>query len=143
MVFQNAFNVGKDLAITFNLPQGPVQFSIITDVARKQNVKWAESHGIDGVCRYRAIPGGWEGTLEIDRASPALDQAIATLEQLYYAGGVVPYSTITEVISELDGSTTSWQFTHVDFAVEDLGSWKGDSKVSQRLAWKASFRRQV
>jgi hypothetical protein len=143
MPFQNAFNVGHDVAITFNLPTGSVQFAILTDFSSKRISKWVESHGIDGVCRYRAIPGGYEGKLTIDRASPALDLAIATLDQLYYSGAVVPPSTIDEVISELDGSTTSFQFTEVDFDPEDLGSWKGDSKISQTLAWKASFRNQV
>lgn len=143
MPFQNAFNVGHDIAITFNLPQGPVAFSILTDHGRKQNTKSVESHGIDGVCRYIEIPGGYEGTIEIDRASPALDQAIAYLEGLYFSGAVVPYSTISETISEIDGSITQWQFTNVAFRAEDLGSWKGDAKVTQKLGWKASFRKQV
>lgn len=143
MPFQNAFNVGRDIQVVFNLPQGPVAFAIITDHARKQNTKSVESHGIDGVCRYVEIPGGYEGTLEIDRANSLLDQAIAYLEGLYYAGAPVPYSTISEVISEISGGTTQWQFTNVVFKAEDLGSWKGDAKVTQKLAWKASFRNQV
>jgi hypothetical protein len=143
MPFQNAFNVGHDISVVFNLPQGPVAFAIMTDHARKQLTKDLESHGIDGVCRYVTIPSGWEGTLEIDRANPLLDQAIAYLNGLYYSGAPVPYSTISEVISEIDGSVTSWQFTHVTFKVEDLGSWKGDAKVTQKLGWKASFRRKM
>jgi hypothetical protein len=143
MTFQNAFNTGRDIAIDFVLPQGPVRFSILTDVSRKQNTKSVESHGIDGICRYVEIPGGYEGTVEIDRAGPQLDQAIAYLESLYYAGKPVPYSTITETISELNGSITIWRFVNVAIKAEDLGSWKGDSKVTQKLGWKASLRQRV
>jgi hypothetical protein len=143
MPFQNAFNTGRDIAVDFNLPQGLVRFSIVTDVGRKQNTKSIESHGIDGVCRYVEVPGGWEGTLEIDRAGPELDQAIAYLEGLYYAGQPVPYSTITETISEISGKITVWRFTNVAIKGDDLGSWKGDAKVTQKLGWKASFRTQV
>lgn len=143
MPMKNAFSLGHDIAVDFNLPQGPVRFTIITDVARKQNVKDVESHGIDGVCRYAVIPGGYEGTLEVDRGGPALDQAIDTLDQLYYAGAPVPYGSILETINEPDGSITQWRFSLVVFNAEDLGSWKGDAKVTQKLRWKASFRTQV
>lgn len=143
MPFQNAFNTGRDIAVDFNLPGGPVRFTIVTDHARKQNTKSLESHGIDGVCRYVEIPGGYEGTLEIDRAGPALDQAVAALETLYYSGAPVPYSSIVETISEVSGAITVWRFVNVVFRAEDLGSWKGDAKVTQKLGWKASFRQQV
>ena len=143
MPMKNAFSLGHDIAVDFNLPQGPVRFTIITDVSRKQIVKDIESHGIDGICRYAKIPSGYEGTLEVDRGGPAFDRAIATLDQLYYSGAPVPYSSILEAITEPDGSLTRWRLAGVVFGAEDLGSWKGDSKVTQKLAWKASLRQEV
>jgi hypothetical protein len=139
----NGYGLGRDVAVDFNLPQGPVRFSIITDFSAKQNTKRVESHGIDGICRYQEIPAGWEGSIEVDRADSNIDTAIGFLEQLYYAGANVPASTLTETISEPNGTVTQWRFIGVMFKFDDHGSWKGDNKVTQKLGWVASVRVQV
>jgi hypothetical protein len=139
----NNFSVGRDVAVDITGPNGPVTLSIVTHFDSKPMTKKQESHGIDGVVRFQYIPGGWQGTIEIDRANSNADDLHYTLETLYYNGSNVPAGTITETITEPDGSVTQWRFERVMFVLDDAGAFKGDSKVTQKLAWCASFRKKV
>jgi hypothetical protein len=139
----SGFTIGRDVAININLPNGPAKFSNVTDFQAKQITKGLESKGIDGVDRFGEIPAGWEGHVEIDRADSNMDLAFGYLETLYYAGQNVPNSTVTETITEPSGNITQWRFDGVAFKFDEHGSWKGDSKVTQKLSWKASKRIQV
>ncbi len=136
----NQLNIGRDVSVDINLPNGPVRFSNVTDFNPKQITKRQESQGIDGISRYQEIPAGWEGSIEIDRANSNVDLAISYLEGLYFAGVNVPPSTINQTITEPAGGITQWRFWGVQFKLDDQGSWKGDSKVTQKLSWVASGR---
>lgn len=137
------FTIGRDVAVIFNLPQGPVKFSNLTGFTRKQISTGIESKGLDGVDRFGEIPSGWEGTVELDRANPNLDRAIAYLEGLYYAGQNVPGSTFSETTTNPDGSITQFRYTGVALKFDNAGDAKGDAKVTQTFSWKASRRRLV
>lgn len=134
----NSFNVGHDVSIQLNLPTGPVVLSYITDFNVKQMVKSEASHGIDGINRFQEIPSGWDGTITIDRADPNLEIAIAGLESLYYAGANVPPGIITQTINEVSGAVSQRRYTGVVFNLASMGNWRGDSKITQSMGWKAS-----
>jgi hypothetical protein len=139
----NQLSIGRDVAVDFNLPQGPARFSNVTGFTKKQITTGIESKGLDGTNRFGEIPSGWEGTLTIDRANSNMDQAFAYLEGLYYAGANVPASTITETITEPNGSISQWRYTGVAMKFDDAGDAEGDKKITQKLSWKASLRQQV
>lgn len=139
----NGFTIGRDIAINITMPQGPVRFSNVTGFTKKQNSTAIDSKGLDGTDRFGEIPSGWEGTIEIDRANSNLDRAFAYLEGLYYAGQNVPSSSISETITEADGSVTQFRYTGVAFKFDNAGDAKGDTKVTQTFSWKASRRRLV
>jgi hypothetical protein len=135
------FTIGRDVSIKINMPQGPVKFSNITKFTKQQISTGIESKGLDGTDRFGEIPSGWQGTIEVDRANGNLDRAFAYLEGLYYSGKNVPGSTITEVITEVDGSTTTFRFTGVSFKFDNAGDAAGDQKVTQTFSWKGSRRK--
>ena len=139
----NQFNIGKDVVIDVTTQQGTQQFLIVTEFGSKQRTKNVEVHALDGSVRFAELPAGWEGTIHFDRGSEALDIFIATLEANYYGGVPIQTATITETITEVDGTVTQWQYTGVVFVYEDAGQKKGDDKIMQRLGFKASFRKQL
>lgn len=142
----NNYNTGRDLSVNFTLPGGnlgSVIFSNVTSWEARQRTKMVESHGIDGLNRFQEIPTGWEGSLEIDRATQNMDVALSTIENLYFAGQPVPASSITETIQEPLGGTTQWLYTGVMFKFAEHGKWQGDNKVTQRMDWVASERKQT
>lgn len=137
----NGFTIGRDVSLTFNLPQGPVTFSNLTGFTRRQISTRIESKGLDGVDRYGEIPSGWEGSIEIDRANANMDRAFAALENLYYSGQNVPGSTISETITEVDGTITAFRYDDIAFKFTNAGDARGDAKVVQTSDWVASRRR--
>ena len=139
----NQLNIGRDVAIDVNMPNGPVRFANVTNFQSKQMTTRTESKGIDGINRFQEIPGGWDGSIDIDRMNANADLAIAYLEGLYFAGQNVPPCTINETITEPTGGITQWRYWGVQFKFDDHGSWKGDANVTQKLSWVASGRIQV
>jgi hypothetical protein len=136
----SGFTIGRDVSVIFNLPQGPVKFSNLTGFTRQQISTGIESKGLDGEDRFGEIPSGWEGTVELDRANPNLDRAIAFLEGLYYSGQNVPTSTFLETTTEPNGVVTQFRYRGVALKFTDAGAARGDAKVTQSFSWKASRR---
>ncbi|MBV9984505.1 hypothetical protein [Bradyrhizobium sp.] len=136
----NGFTIGRDVAVDIIMPQGPVRFSIVTGWEAQPIQTGIESKGLDGTDRFGTIPSGWQGTVDIDRADANMDIAFDFLETLYYSGQNVPASSITETITEPNGTITVWRFVGVAFQFAEHGSFQGDAKVTQRLSWRASRR---
>jgi hypothetical protein len=134
------FSIGRDISVQFNTPQGPVKFSNITSFGRKAISVGLESKGINGIDLFATIYGGWEGTIELDRMSPALDLFFAFMENLYYTGQDVPPSFISEKITERNGALTQFTYPGVAWQYTDAGTAKGDEKITQSASWKASRR---
>lgn len=137
----NGISVGKDVTITFNDSTGNVvSLTRIKNFSSKQKTSNRETAAIDGVNRHVNIPMGWEGSFEFERTSPALDNYISNQERLYYSGQNVPTATITETITEADGSVTQWQYIGCVFTYESAGDWKAEDYITQKLAFSAQDR---
>lgn len=140
----NNFSIGRDVSLDIVGQNGQiVSFNLITTFDAKQVTEKVTIRGLDGTVRYLEIPEGWDGTIGITRGDRALDNFIASLEALYYAGGNVLGQAITETIEEPDGSLSQWRYEGVMFKLDDAGSWKGNGDVAQKLSWCASRKRQV
>lgn len=137
------FNIGRDVSIIINMPQGPVKFSNLTGFKRTQISTGIESKGLDGTDRFGEIPSGWQGSIDIDRENNDLDLAFAFLENLYYSGQNVPASTIAETTTEVSGKVTQFRYVGVAFKFDNAGDAGGDAKISQSFSWKASRRKLV
>ena len=118
-------------------------FANIKKVGKRQKTKQIESHGIDGICRFGEIPGGWEGTIDMDRANSNADDFFAALEAAYYAGTDVGTGTITELITENGNAQTSYRMDGCVFKFENAGDFTGDGLVPQVIGFTASKRIKV
>src|SRR5262249_43238712 len=86
---------------------------------------------------------GWSGSFMFDRQDSAVDDYIAQLEADYFLGIQHPGSTITETITEVNGSVTQYRYTRCVFKLSDAGSWKGDSTVKMALDFMAERRLKI
>ncbi|MDE2468743.1 MAG: hypothetical protein KGL35_08370 [Bradyrhizobium sp.] len=144
MPVSNGFTVGRDVYIDITTATGPLRLPITTTgFDAKQSTKKIESHGLDGVNRFAELPAGWSGTIDMDRSDSSLDDYFAQAEADYYAGKIVPPATITETITEANGTVSQYRYIGVVFAFSDAGKKKGDDKVSQSISWSASKRLKV
>lgn len=141
----NNFSVGKDCTINVYDPMagGVVSFAIITSFDAKQTVTKLRSKGMDGTNYFGTEYDGWEGTITIDRSTPAADNFFALRESLYHAGAQMENLTLTQTIQEADGSVTQWRYIGADVDFADAGTYKNGALIVQKVGWRASQREKI
>ncbi len=139
----NAFSVGRDTQLVIIGPLGRVDLTHVTGFEARQLTAPVRVDRIDGVQLAAELPKGWDGSFELERGSPVVENFIAQLEAQYYAGAALTHSTVYQYISEVDGSTSTYQFQNVVFKLASSGAWRGDASVKQRLEFFAAQRASV
>lgn len=124
-------------------PFGRVDLTYVTAFDSRQLTKSVRVECIDGTPLGAELPLGWEGEFEVERGSSAVDDFISAIEAAYFAGGAVSAATLYQYVAETSGSTSTYQYEGVVFKLADAGAWKGDSGVTQKLAFFASKRTRV
>jgi hypothetical protein len=89
------------------------------------------------------LPKGWEGSFDLERGDSVVEDFIASTEQSYYNGSISAVSTMYQYVSEVDGSTSTYQYDSVVFRLSNAGLWKGDAAVRQKLEFFGSRRRRI
>jgi hypothetical protein len=139
----NSFSVGRDVALDIVTPTGPIRFNLITKFMSKQDITDKKIKGIDGITRHLRFPDGWSGSFDVERQDATADKYFAQVEANYYAGQNEVPCTITETITEPDGSVSQWRYVNVLLKYADAGEWKGDDSVKQKIDFVAARRLQV
>lgn len=140
----NQFNIGSDTTLTIVSDGSILASLILTEFDAKQLAADIDSKGIDGVNRYRFVEEGWEGTFGYDRADSGLDDYFAAKEAARYAGTPAPIATISETtVNSWDLSVVKYRYDGVTMKFDSIGMRKGDSKVEEKVTFKASRRIKV
>jgi len=137
------FSVGRDIALTIVTASGPLTLNMITGFHRRQETVEVKVKGLDGVTRHVRFFDGWNGGFDIERADSTVDDYFAQLESNYYAGINEQPGTLTETISEVNGSLSQYRYLGVLLKYDDAGSWAGDATVKQKLSFVASQRQKI
>ena len=136
----NNYTVGRDVTLAITTPEGQLATHNVTKFDSKQDTKTTKFTLMNGRVINQRFPDGWSGTMEVARADDSLDAYIAALEDGYYAGKNEQPCSITEIITEPDGSISEYQYTGVIFTLTNAGSWSGEAQVNQQLSFMASRR---
>lgn len=137
-------SIGKDARMDVTQSDGSIlNIAQLTDFDVKPITSQIQSKGLDGIDRFGVIPMGWQMTFSVDRQDRTLDDWWANYEEAYYAGNVIQNISITQTIQEGDGTISQWRFEGVAINLDDLGNWKADAYVKQKLTAKASKRVRV
>lgn len=136
----NGMNVGKDVSIDIVTQQGRFAFDIRTDFKSKAMTEKRKSVAADGTIRWAYIPGGWEGSFAFDRADSNVDDFFCEQEALYYAGFPVSTCTITETITNPDGTISQYLYEGVQLSLDNAGDKKGDDLIKGEVGFCASRR---
>jgi hypothetical protein len=139
----NSFSIGRDTQLVVIGPAGRVDLTHVTGFEAKQKTHQIRVDKLDGTQIAAELPRGWDGTFEIERGSSAADDFIAAAEASYYASGQVPFGTLYQYVTEVDGSTSTYQYDSVVFRLSNAGQWKGDASVKQKLEFFAARRQRV
>jgi hypothetical protein len=133
-----AFSVGRDCQLVVMGPFGRLDLTHVRQLTAPIRVD-----RIDGSQLAAELPKGWDGHFELERGSSAVDDFIARTEQAYVSGSAVPTGTLYQYVSEVDGSTSTYQYDQVVFKLTQAGQWRGDQSVKQRLDFFAARRKRV
>lgn len=139
----NSFSVGRDVTLDIIGPQGPLRFNLITGFHSKPDITDAKVKGLDGITRHVRFPDGWSGGFSVERQDSTVDDYFAQLEANFYAGLNEQPCTITETITEANGSVTQYRYQQVLLKLDDAGSWEGDKTVKQSISFMAARRVKV
>ena len=136
----NQFNTGRDCTVVILHPLAPggrIDLPLVTDFDVKPKYHDISSNGIDGFTRTMHVPQNLDVMFSVDRSDPTIDTFCSALWTSYRATGRIPAGSVYQYVTELNGSTTTTNFTSVVFKPDDLGSWKKDSAVAQKLSGTA------
>lgn len=139
----NGFTVGRDVTLTIVTGNGPLSLNLVTGFQSKQDTQVVKSKGIDGITRPVRFFDGWSGRFSLERTDRTLDDYFNALETDYYAGVEESEVTITETITEEDGSVSQYRYRNVLLQMEDAGEVRGDNTVKQTLNFMASRRMTI
>lgn len=139
----NPFSLGRDCQLVVIGAQGQVNLTHVTSFEARQLTYPVRVDRLDGVQLAAELPKGWEGSFEVERGSSAVDDFIAANEQSFYVSGAVQTGTLYQYVTEVDSSTSTYQFSGVVFKLASAGTWKGDSTVKQKLEFFAARRQRV
>lgn len=125
---------GRDIRLDFNMADGSVlTLPDITDYDIKPSNKTDSFVLINGRPIHNVIPAGGSGSVSLKRVNSAIEDFQAAFEANYYAGAAQLKGTLTETIVNPDGTVSQYQCQGVSLTIEDMGSWKGETAVTQSL----------
>lgn len=138
------FNLGRDVSLVVISPLGgTLPLSIVMSFDAKQETHAIRVRPLNGPTQAADLPDGWNGSIKLDRGSSAVDDLFSQIELGYWAGGNIATGEIYQYVSEVDGSTSTYLFGGVTMKLDDAGSWKADSTVTQSISFYASTRKRV
>jgi hypothetical protein len=139
----NSFSIGRDCQLVVIGPQGRVDLTYVSGFESRQMTQSVRLDRLDGVPMGAELPKGWEGSFEVERGNSDLDDFIAQAEQIYFSVGSLPAGTIYQYVAEVDGSTSTYQYSGVVFKLVNAGDWRGDASVKQKLEFYATQRQRI
>ena len=137
------FSVGRDCQLVVLGPYGRIDLTHVTAFDSRQVTTPVRIDRIDGTQMAAELPKGWEGHFELERGSSAADDFIAQAEAAFFNGSPVPAGTLYQYVTEIDGSTSTYQYDGAVFKLAQAGTWKGDASVKQRLEFFAGRRKRM
>jgi hypothetical protein len=133
------FNTGRDVVLDITTSRGPLRLpTTTTDWEAKPKYKTIESIALSGENLHANVPIGWTGTIGLDRTDSLVGDFFVQLEADYYAGVTIGYATITETISESNGTVTQYRYTKAALRLEEGGKFVGDDRVQVKIGFEAS-----
>lgn len=135
------YSSGRDLTLIIVANGGIISLPGMTSFKRKQDTTEQTITKIDGVTDHVRFFKGWSGSFMLERESGAVDFYFNQLEANYYTGVTELPVFIQEIITEANGTLSSFLYEKVLLKLDDAGDFSGDKVVTQSLSFIASRRK--
>lgn len=134
---------GIDHKVSFIDSSGVLQFATIESFTSKEDATTDKKISMDGVVRHPKFHQGWSGSFSLQRSSNFMDSYIAQQEARYNLGLDQIPVTITETITEENGSLSQYQYTRAVLTLEDAGNYSGTEIAVQKVGFVAARKLRV
>ncbi|MFZ6727343.1 hypothetical protein ACO0K2_17765 [Undibacterium sp. MH2W] len=140
---QAGYSLGKDVTLVIIKPDGSVlNIGKVTKFSSKQDDSTQKIKPLTGGTDHLRFFEGWNGSFDVERQGPDLDQYFAQLESNFYAGIQELPVTLQQTIVEPSGAVSQYQYVDAILQYADAGDWAADKSVSQKLNFMAARRIQ-
>jgi hypothetical protein len=139
--YNNDFSLGNDCRVVLILGSlGRLDFSHVIGFTANQLVKKLRVPVLNYPPLGRDIPGGWEGSFDVERANSAADDMSVTLEAMFWNGQRLPTGQLYQYLNEVDGSVSTYLFEGVTVSLRNAGTFHQEQPVKQTVEFFARRR---
>lgn len=134
-----SISIGRDVSVVLTIAGQTIDLQNVTGFEATPQYANLKVDRLDGKVLNAELPKGWSGRINMERANDALDAFFAQNEALWLNAGTVTWGTITQAVTEADGSTSRYQFTNcaLKFGAQN---WKPESPVAVEITFEATQR---
>lgn len=140
------FSIGRDCTVVVVHPLAPggrVEMANVTGFTVSPEYTSVSSNLLDGNTLYAELPRGYTFSIDLDREGPGIDDLMVLVEAAWRSAGILYSASVFQYVTEPNGAVSTYQFTECSLQFADLGSWKADSVVSQKISGRANRRVKV
>lgn len=139
----NGLSNGRDQVIDIVSPSGVLRVTGLTSFQAHQDTTEQRVKLKNGRNPTAQFFDGWSGSFDLERQDSTLDDYFVQKEADYYAGIDGGTITITETISEPDGSVNQYRYVGVVLKFAAAGTWSTDNTVKQSVSFMAERKLKV
>ncbi len=132
-------SIGRDVSVVLTVAGQTIDLQNVTGFEAAAQYATLKVDRLDGTVLNAELPKGWTGKFTMERANDRLDAFFAQAEALWLAGGSLQNGTITQAITEADGSTSRFQFTNCALKFGPQ-SWKPEAPTAMEVMFTATQR---
>lgn len=139
----DGLTAGQDITLTFTDANGDIKIVLIENFTWKYDTNIPKKVTMDGVTRHPKFWQGCSGSFTLFRTNATLEVYFSQGEGAYLLGGDQIPVTITQTITNADGTQNQWQFVDAVLDLSDGGNYSGQDTVTQTVTWMAAQRIQT
>lgn len=132
-------SIGRDVSVVLTVDGQAIDLQNVTGFEANALYSKLNVGRLDGTNLFAELPKGWSGSFTMERSNDKLDDFFARAESLWYAAGVLQNATITQAITEADGSTSRYQFTNCALTFGKQ-TWKPEAPTAMEVTFMATQR---
>lgn len=133
---QNGLTLGPDAKITVRDSDGVYMYNdIIQSFEYRANTEQRDVNTLGRVVPL-SFPKNWTGSFSIIRTDPKLEQYFVLKAERYSIGVNIPDVFIQVLVTEPDGSVSTYNFNKVVMDLEDGGRYERDADVVMRVMFR-------
>ena len=132
-------SIGRDVSVVLTVAGQSIDLQNVTGFEAVPRYASLKVDRLDGQVLSAELPKGWSGRFSMERSNDALDAFFAAMEDSWFASGTLQNGTITQAITEADGSVSRYQFVNCALRFGGQG-WKAESPVAMEIHFSATQR---